>query len=179
MEDFKIFNYNKMERQSSNNLETKKESQLEKLLRHMTKYKIIKTNLKCFCVSIFVLAIYFLIISILLTLFARKDFLYRIRFDDKCNSLNECDFVWKLDKNLEPPIYILFGFKDFYVNHRSIALSVNEKQLLGTSFEKVSQVKPTCGEHASTNGDLVGLGHADLDPEDEDYVLVNEVFTNT
>jgi hypothetical protein len=141
----------------------------------MTKYKIIKTNLRCFCISIFVLALYFLVMAIVLTFYGGFDYLYSIRFDDKCASLNECEFVWNLDRQLEAPVFLLFGFEDFYVNHRSIALSIDEAQLIGEEFGDEDNLKDTCGKNALFNEDLVKLGHAVNDPEDDQSVLVNEV----
>ena len=165
-----------MQRKSILAKDAKKENHFETLIKHMTKYKIIKTNLRCFCISIFVLAIYFLIISILLTFFARKDYLYSIRFDDKCLSLSECELIWKLDHDLEAPVFVLFGFEDFYVNHRSVALSVFEEQLIGESQATLKQAKEFCGSQSMLNSDLIKLGHAILDPSDNNFVLINEVL---
>lgn len=164
-----------MERKTSLKLEKKKENHFEVLIKHMTKYKIIKTNLRCFCISIFVLAIYFLVISVVLTFYARSDFLYSVRYDDKCVSLSECEFIWNLDKDLEAPVFILFGFEDFYVNHRSIALSVNEEQLVGESNISEQKLKETCGQNALINEDLIKLGHAVEDPSNDEFIIVNEV----
>lgn len=164
-----------MERASTLRVDKKKENHLETLIRHMTKYKIIKTNLRCFCISIFILALYFLIMAIVLTLYGGFDYLYSLRFDDKCEDLRECEFIWNLDTDLEAPVFILFGFEDFYVNHRSIALSVDEEQLIGQSSQ-ASDLKETCGKNALLNADLVKLGHAEDDPDDEDYVVVKEVM---
>ena len=152
-----------------------KENNVEILIRHMTKYKIIKTNLRCFCITIFLLAIYFLVISVLLTVFARGDYLYSVRFDDKCEDLKECTFLWNLEQDLEGPVYLLFGFNNFFVNHRSIALSTFEPQMIGKEVGSDYQLKEFCGEKAMINEDLIKLGHAEIDPSDDTMVLVKEV----
>ena len=157
------------------NEKKEKENNLEVLIRHMTKYKIIKTNLRCFCISIFVLALYFLIVSILLIVFSRDDYLYSVRFDDKCLNLQDCDFNWNLDKDLQPPIYLLFGFKNFFVNHRSVALSTYEPQLIGSKVGLLNDLREFCGQSSMYNSDLMKLGHAIEDPSDTKYVLINEV----
>lgn len=153
----------------------KKESKLQVAVRYMTKYKIIKTNLRCFCICIFMMALYFLVISVLLTVYARKDYLFKVRVDNQCEDLGECNFDWVLDQDLEAPVYFLFGFEDFFVNHRSIALSTFEPQLTGKEIGTEARLKEFCGVKAMTNENLIALGQAIQHPTKADYIQLREV----
>lgn len=51
-------------------------------------------------------------------------FEFEHRIDDRCVN-NKCEIQFKLHKDVQSPIYLYIGYKDFYVNHRKVMLSVD------------------------------------------------------
>ncbi|CAF0703524.1 unnamed protein product [Brachionus calyciflorus] len=72
-----------------------------------------------------------------------------------CSQVNTtcfCDITFKLDKLFEKPVYVYYGLKNFYQNHRRYVKSRDDNQLLGNEITDPSKLNTECKPYDSKNG---------------------------
>jgi LEM3 (ligand-effect modulator 3) family / CDC50 family len=88
-------------------------------------------NLKQTMICNFILFAVILVFAVILRLTVPDNFIYKIRYDDKCTGVSICRFNIVIKETVKSPTYLYIHFTDFFVNHRKVQKSVSMKQLAG------------------------------------------------
>ena len=161
---------NKEESQSQRNQEGEGENKLEKLfiyLRTGFSWRPIPTiNTTVLCLEI--TGAIFIIIGIILILFSNKIKEIEIRYDNNENCINQkvCEINFTINENMEKNVFIYYGLKNFYQNHRRYIKSKSIKQLKGNILTE-DEIKDDC-DPIILNKDLyegiMSISEKPLDP---------------
>lgn len=99
-----------------------------------SKLTIIKANFKATLIATLVLILYTFIIGITLYTNSSSQYKFSHQIDQTCFK-NKCQIRFILKEDQNGPFYVYVKYKDFYLNHRNIAFSVDWGQINGGSYD--------------------------------------------
>jgi len=128
------------------------------------------------------LALFFSIMGIIVTVYTSLAQEYEVRYDQDCGQKATCTIEIEITEEMKPPVYFYYKLSNFFQNHRKYTSSRDLEQLTGTmkSVEELSSCEPIITN--ADAGHTISITNETLNPDDPAIpcgLVANTYFTGS